>query len=61
MQIRSRDLHKLKKLVLEFCVLNFFTGLIMLRPFNISLLCWPFFRYLKSKVGLVEKTVYFLK
>ena len=51
---------------------QFFSGCIMLRPFNVSLLCLAFFRYLNSEgvkmgynclagLGLVEKTVYFLK
>ena len=54
MQIRSGDLYRLKKLVLEkatrFRVSSIiFTGCVMLRPFNISLLCLAFFRYLKAK------------
>ena len=54
MQIRSRDHSRLKKLFLETATLFrvssffFFAGCIMLRPFNISLLCLVFFRYLKA-------------
>ena len=48
MQIRSRDLYRLKKLVLEKATLFrvsaiIFTGCVMLRPFNTPLLCLAFF------------------
>ena len=60
MQIRSRDLYRLKKLVLEkatrFRVSSIiFTACVMLRPFNISLLCLAFFRYLKAKALRSDK------
>ena len=60
MQIRSRDLYRLKKLVLEKATRFressiIFTGCGMLRPFNISLLCLAFFRYLKAKALRSDK------
>ena len=60
MQIRSGDLYRLKKLVLEkatrFRVSSIiFTGCVTLRPFNISLLCLAFFRYLKAKALRSDK------
>ena len=38
------------------CVLIFFAGCIMLRPFNISLLCLAFFRYLKATATVLFTT-----
>ena len=59
MQIRSGDIHRLKTCSWNgntfSCVLNFFTGCIMLRPFNISLLCLAFFRHLKAKALRSDK------
>ena len=60
MQIRSRDLYRLKKLVLEKATRFressiIFTGCVMLRPSNISLLCLAFFRYLKAKALRSDK------
>ena len=38
------------------CVFIFFTGCIMLRPFNISLLCLTLFKYLKARATFLFRT-----